>query len=84
MTWLMPIEATSPQPNANTNSMSDFGRMNSPLVPRTIAASKVANGTLSVSSARSTHPVQAILGEAVIEWRSSPLGDSNARVKRDS
>jgi hypothetical protein len=30
-TWLMPIEATSPQPNASTNSSSDFGRMIPPV-----------------------------------------------------
>jgi hypothetical protein len=28
MTWLMPIEATSPQPNAKANSMIDRVRMN--------------------------------------------------------
>ena len=30
ITWLMPIEATRPQPNASANNSSDFGRMISP------------------------------------------------------
>ena len=78
MTWLMPIEATNPQPNANANNNSDFGRMISlgsvcgewadfPSLPVQVGAdwnsratlafaSVTANGTLSVSSARSTNP----------------------------
>ena len=74
MTWLMPIEATRPQPNAKRQQQQRFrshdislgsARRTSALeLPHRVgetdyAASMVANGTLSVSSARSTNPVQA-------------------------
>ena len=42
MNWLMPIEATSPQPNARANNMTDLVRMNlSPGLPERDASKRL-------------------------------------------
>ncbi len=46
ITWLMPIDATNPQPSANANNKSDFGRIECPLRLREPITFGVSNRSL--------------------------------------
>ena len=79
MTWLMPIEATRPQPNASANSKSDFGRMISPSYPLERLADTNASASLTSSLAWSqTEPCRFLRHDQHIRFRQFAAND---RVK---
>ena len=81
MNWLMPIEATSPQPNAKANSNIDLVRMNLSRTSGRGAASKLTDGRSHAVKVRATESARFIVSSGRLA--SAGVNFTKSRVKSD-